>query len=137
MTWTYSGNPGSSTLDEVRFLIGDTDTDDQLLSNEELNWIIAREPTAYEAAISAVNRLISQAAREAQMSRSVGGLSISRNNGQKVAQWESLLSRLRYEMFQHGAPSPVVNDNALVRTVDKDLEDKSGTDFWLGQMDNN
>ena len=30
MAWSYSGDPDSSALDSVRFLVGDTDTNDQL-----------------------------------------------------------------------------------------------------------
>jgi hypothetical protein len=33
MTWSYSGDPSSSSTDAVRFLVGDTDTNDQLISN--------------------------------------------------------------------------------------------------------
>jgi len=36
VTWTYSGNPAASPLDEARFLIGDTDTNEQLLQDEEI-----------------------------------------------------------------------------------------------------
>ena len=38
MAWSYSGDPADSALDAVRFLIGDTDTNDQLLDNEEILW---------------------------------------------------------------------------------------------------
>ena len=38
MAWTYSGDPADSALDAIRFLIGDTDTNDQLLDNEEILW---------------------------------------------------------------------------------------------------
>jgi hypothetical protein len=31
MAWSYSGNPGASNLDLIRFLIQDTDTTDQLV----------------------------------------------------------------------------------------------------------
>ncbi len=41
MTWTYSGDPSSSDKDEVRFLVGDTDTSDQLVSDEEINYALA------------------------------------------------------------------------------------------------
>jgi len=40
MTWTYSGNPANSSSDAVRFLIGDTDTTDQLISNEEIAYLV-------------------------------------------------------------------------------------------------
>ncbi|MDD5229911.1 MAG: hypothetical protein PHC43_01125 [Candidatus Marinimicrobia bacterium] len=39
MTWSYSGNPSDSTVDALRFLTGDTDTNEQLLSNEEITYI--------------------------------------------------------------------------------------------------
>jgi hypothetical protein len=39
---TYSGNPASSDLDQVRFLLGDTDVsgDNALFSNAEIQWAI-------------------------------------------------------------------------------------------------
>lgn len=39
MTWTYGGDPSANAKDAIRFLIGDTDTTDQLLSNEEILWV--------------------------------------------------------------------------------------------------
>lgn len=39
MTWTYAGDPSVSTLAALRFLIGDTITGDQQLSDEEINFI--------------------------------------------------------------------------------------------------
>lgn len=38
MTWSYSGNPKASQSDEVRFILGDTDTTDQLVSDEEIQY---------------------------------------------------------------------------------------------------
>lgn len=40
MSWTYSGDPSASDLDEVRFYLQDTDTTDQLLSDEEIQFVI-------------------------------------------------------------------------------------------------
>lgn len=40
MTWTYSFDPSSSQKDAVRFLIGDTDTSEQLLQDEEIQYLI-------------------------------------------------------------------------------------------------
>jgi hypothetical protein len=36
MTWTYSGNPGASPKDEVRWRIGDTEITRQLVQDEEI-----------------------------------------------------------------------------------------------------
>jgi hypothetical protein len=37
---TYSGNPANSDLDQVRFLLGDTDVDggNALFSDQEIQW---------------------------------------------------------------------------------------------------
>ncbi len=40
MSWSYSGNPANSALDEARFILGDTDDKDPVLSDEELNFMI-------------------------------------------------------------------------------------------------
>lgn len=49
MTWTYSGNPSGSDRDKVRFLISDTDTNAQLVSDEEIAWALT-EGGPYKAA---------------------------------------------------------------------------------------
>lgn len=53
MSWNYSGSPGDSDLDAVRFLIGDTDTDDQLVSDEEITWALTQGSVYNAAAICA------------------------------------------------------------------------------------
>ncbi len=44
MTWSYSGNPASSKLDECRFLLGDTNVDEPIMQNEEIQFLIDRYP---------------------------------------------------------------------------------------------
>ena len=43
MSWSYSNNPAGSTVDEARFLIGDTNSTDPLFSDEEITYVIASE----------------------------------------------------------------------------------------------
>ena len=38
MTWTYGGDPAASALAAIRFLTGDTDTNAQLINDEEIAW---------------------------------------------------------------------------------------------------
>jgi hypothetical protein len=73
MTWTYSGNPSSSARDAIRFEVGDTDTTDQLLSDEEIAYVIAIYGGSYEGASNAAMAIAAKFAR--LMSRSIGGLS--------------------------------------------------------------
>jgi hypothetical protein len=135
MTFTYSGNPGASALDEVRFLIQDTDSNDQLLSNEEINYLLSVYTDPYLTAISCVTTLIAQASRVVEESKKVGDLSLTVKSGARVAQWEALLKYLRQEQFRRNPAAPVVNANVLLPTDKRDLEDE-GSDFVVGQMDN-
>jgi hypothetical protein len=56
-TWSYSGDPSNSSLDEVRFLIGDTDEDHQLLWDEEIIFVTDQYTNAYWAAGVLANTL--------------------------------------------------------------------------------
>lgn len=42
MSFTYSGDPSRSLLDECRFLLGDTDESSPIMQDEEINYIIAQ-----------------------------------------------------------------------------------------------
>lgn len=41
MGWTYSGDPSLSNKDAVRFLIGDTQSDSPLSTDEEIEWSLS------------------------------------------------------------------------------------------------
>jgi hypothetical protein len=135
MAWSYSGNPGASNLDHIRFLIQDTDTADQLFSNEELTYLFTSYGDAYSAAIAAVTTLIAKGARVQEESKTVADLSLSIRSGARVSQWEALLKHLKAERFRLYPAPPVINLNAIVPTVERVEEDES-TDFVIGQMDN-
>lgn len=50
MSWTYSNAPATVARDAVRLLVGDTDSTDQLVSDEEITWAVAQGPTTLAAA---------------------------------------------------------------------------------------
>ena len=90
--WSYSGNPATSTLDKVRFLIGDTDIDDRQLSDLEINAILADNASEpYATAITCVEGLISKYSR--RVTKSVGDLSISYS--EILSNYRELLAGLR------------------------------------------
>lgn len=72
MSWSYDPNL-STDRDRVRFLIGDTDTNDQLLSDEELDYLLTQY-SVYEAAAVACEAIAAKYARKAD--KEVGDLSI-------------------------------------------------------------
>ena len=45
MSFNYSGNPANSKLDECRFLLSDTDKNNYIMQDEEINYIIAQSGT--------------------------------------------------------------------------------------------
>lgn len=40
MSWSYSRNPATSELDKIRFLVGDTNPNEPILQDEELQFLI-------------------------------------------------------------------------------------------------
>lgn len=91
MAWTYSNDPSSSPKDAVRFLVGDIDTDDQLIGDEEINYIVEEFDDVYTAAGSVAETLAAKFARE--VTHSGDGLSYSGN--QLYQHYTDLAERLR------------------------------------------
>lgn len=50
MSWTYTGNPSSSNKDTVRFLVGDTRSDEPIVTDEEILWALSQNSNVYAAA---------------------------------------------------------------------------------------
>lgn len=76
MTWNYTNRPETVDRDKVRFLVGDTDSCDQLVTDEEIAYAIAKFPTKLELAAAFVLRaLAAKFSRKASMS--AGGVSSS------------------------------------------------------------
>ena len=71
---TYSGDPASSDLDAVRFLVGDTDQSGFVLSDPEIEFLITTEGAIYPAAAQAALTMAASFGRKAD--KSVGDLSI-------------------------------------------------------------
>lgn len=80
MSWTYSGNPATSSRDEIRFLVGDTDPSDQLVEDEEIDYVLSihADPGAnqsnYTAAAAVAQAIAARFAKK--LDKSVGGLSL-------------------------------------------------------------
>lgn len=78
MTWSYSGDPSASSVDQVRFLMGDTDSTNPQLSNEEITYLLnAWNNVPYLAAAEGCMAIAGKYQSKADFSRSVGDLSIT------------------------------------------------------------
>lgn len=95
MAWSYSGNPQSSAKDQVRFLIQDTDSKDQQLTDEEIAFLIELEGSSLKAAIKAVETLYARFARYTD--ESVGQVRVSWS--QRADQYRKLADSLKRHAF--------------------------------------
>lgn len=68
MSWSYSGNPSDSDKDRVRFLIGDTNEDDQLLTDEEIESSLTKNGSdVLQAAVESCYAIAANFSREADI----------------------------------------------------------------------
>lgn len=63
MSWTYSGDPSTSPKDAVRFTIGDTDSTDPILTDEEINYLLTLKNSVSGAAHESCQRIVAKYAR--------------------------------------------------------------------------
>ena len=89
MTWTYA-SPLSGNRDKIRTYIGDTDSTDPLLSDEQITYAYNEEGTVKGAAALAAEWIAIYFARQAD--KSVGDLSITYSN--RAAQYKALAASL-------------------------------------------
>lgn len=97
MTWTYTANPATVTIDAVRFLVGDTDEYDPLVQDEEINFAIALKGPGYGAAWVIANALAAKFTR--QVTASAGGISTSAS--ERASQYTALAATM-YNMLASG-----------------------------------
>jgi len=133
MTWTYSGDPGKSAKDLVRFLIQDTDAKDQQLQDGEITYILSvynNKPA--NAAIRLCEVLIAKYTRMAD--EGVGQVRIQFS--QKSKAYRTLLTdlkiRLATESMQPYAGGVSQSD---VDTVNSNM-DRVKPDFSKHMMEN-
>jgi hypothetical protein len=136
MTFSYSGNPSSSSLDLVRFLLQDTDSTDVLLSNEEINYLIATWTNPYEVARVGAETISGQFTRLADStSKSVADLSISKSYSNKAGQYRELAIQIANQRARLYPSAPVVNANSLKNTRERSFISRQ-SDFYVGIDDN-
>jgi hypothetical protein len=137
---TYSGDPLSSPTDEVRFLVGDTDTDSFYLSDAEINYCLVLVygtgaipatgnylPAAYAAdgIIAKLKFLVDE---------SVGDLRVAYTNVQK--QFLVVASRMRTRAALAGVPLYVGGLSLAAKIAQYQNSDLLGVAVRVDGMDN-
>ncbi len=75
MSFSYTGDPTTSALDQVRFLIGDTNASAALMEDEEIAYLVAQNPNPLYAAADAADQMAQRIGLMGQ-SKTVGDLTI-------------------------------------------------------------
>ena len=141
MAWTYGGDPSANARDAIRFLIGDTDTTDQLLSDEEIAWVnseasgTATGTTAlYDAAYRCCLTIASKLSREAD--KQIGDLSVSMSQRAKAYR-EQAASLKALSGREGGVPIPYAGGITISdKEIDEENSDIFRTWFSSGQFEN-
>lgn len=132
MAWTYTGNPSDSHRDAIRFLIGDTDANDPLLDDAEIDYLHeAAGNSIYQGAHDACHALAAKFTRMAT-SKSVGDLSLQYQD--RAAAYLSLSEQIMQLAARRDLPTPWIKPDALKRGRDRTTD--TGTELKVGVLDN-
>ncbi|MEN3051294.1 MAG: hypothetical protein ABC596_05730 [Candidatus Methanosuratincola petrocarbonis] len=113
---TYSGDPGTSPKDELRFELSDTDLEHALFSDEELTFLLNRSGSYVpEAALKACEILATRYAREADIS--VGELAVKFNKLSRL--WAERAEAFRRKIAGARAKPAITTSRAPMFKVDQ------------------
>ena len=141
MTWTYGGDPAASALAAIRFLTGDTDTNDQLINDEEIAWTnnqVTGSDTAttalYEVAYRVMIAIASKFSRLAD--QSVGDLKV--DMFQKATNAREQAALLKQQALREGnTPTPYAGGISVSdKEIDEENSDIVQPYFSRGQWTN-
>lgn len=129
--FSYSGDPDTSLKDQVRFLIGDTEVDDMILTDAEIEWTInrrGRTTNIYYAASDAADLAGHKYSRI--INRQTGTLTLSLSSNNIFHERAKTLRQLAADVSM----GPVVANNALQSLISANGGRRRPL-FWLGMHD--
>jgi hypothetical protein len=126
--WSYTGDPQSRQIDQVRFLAGDTDADNPMANDAEIEFLLDRwNGDYYYAAAAVVEHAANRAGAKADYSKSVGDLSISTQYAALATALHTRAHAIRDQAQMYEAsPIPTASADAL-----GDFKFKIDMDKWV------
>ncbi|MEN6621476.1 MAG: hypothetical protein ABFD50_08015 [Smithella sp.] len=138
MTWTFGGDPQNSLTDQVRLLIGDTDSSDQQITDETISWLLSiRNNDTYAVAIQLSRNLMAKYARMVDSSIE----SVRESASQLMDHYKVLASQLvimQAEQYAYNAYGDAVVtgiDIDAMNAADADTN-RVGSTFSMNQFNN-
>lgn len=133
MTWTYT-DPNVDNVSMVRFLVGDTDRNEQLVSDEEIRSVLSTYTSILLAASKVAYAISAKFAREAD--KTLGDISIRLT--QKSERYLDIARELeRQYMYNKRGNTAYVNIPEISKTSDSEnypsiyqFVDKTTSEIW-------
>jgi|TARA_R100000655_G_scaffold1922_3_gene7232 hypothetical protein len=141
MAWSYSGDPDSSALDAIRFLIGDTDTNDQLLANEEITWTnsqVTGSTTSTDALYTVAYRcMVTIASKFSRLAdQSIGDMKVDMSQKAEGARLQAKELKALAQS-EGGTPTPYAGGITVTdKDIDRENSDLVQPSFSQGQFAN-
>lgn len=131
MTWSYDIESGEDK-DVVRLLIGDTNTNDQEMSDEEIAYFLTQETDVYLAAARAARALQSKYSRMVD----VRVESVSKSYSQRATGYAALAEDLIRQAGTTSIPSPGVSGVSVSEMrSQRSQTDRPREKFYMGKFD--
>lgn len=102
MVWTYSGDPRSSEKDKYRFLIGDTNANEPILQDAEIEYIISEYSNHYMRLYKLYDRAADYFARK--IKRAVGPIEEDPTERLQYFKQKAEYYKMRASTFSFKAP---------------------------------
>ena len=136
-TWIYSGDPATSNKDWVRWKVGDTNSTDQLVSDEEIGAAVTAEGHKALAAAVICEHLAARYSREADQTINDGsGSSRTRSLSQRAGAFMKLATSLRTQSSVTIGVSPFLGGSSVVdKAAREDDTDRVAPAFTTGMSD--
>lgn len=132
MAWTYSGNPGASALDAVRFLVGDTDSTVQLVLDAEITWALSQQTQIYLAGAVVADSLARKFATRANITSGDTKVDYS----QRATVYKQMAVTLRLEGRKRGA-TPFAGGQTITDKLSQEQDANRVPGAFKVNQDNN
>lgn len=130
---SYSGDPSSSKKDQVRFLIGDTEPDDWVLTDAEIEYCVTMRGNTENIYLVASDAALQASFKYARtINRTVGTLNLSR--GDSGNPWEERSKVLR-RLANERKVGPILASDDLQWEINSSPGGRRPPLFHLGQFD--
>lgn len=112
--WSYSGDPLNSTLDQVRFTIGDTDTEYPLLQDEEIEFLLSEcSNNVLKASIRCCEAILAKWAKEVTYKTETESVNLS----DRMQSMQALLQALELRERKSRTSFPTIKKAQPIFTI--------------------